>query len=487
MKRYAHRLSNYKLTTFNQGQFVPVRITEALMGDTFRHSTSAFLRVSPPAFPVMHPVHVYIKHFAVPVRLIWEDFSEWITGKNEDAVHPTIKFKAKDVTIGSLAQHLGVPIPHEGCDPEKEIEVSALPFRAYAFIFNEYIRDQDLQQPLVFSTASGLDTTTNTTLQNVCWEKDPFTLARPTPQQGDEVYLPLGDSAPVSRTSFGTWTAIHAMTGEPLAEGDTLSVGQNGVLRKAGTSTPAGFQPTGLTADLSQATATPITLVQEAFALQRMKQARNKYGERYEDYLRYLGIKPSDARLQKPEYLGGGKQTIQFSEVLGTSADALGALGGHGIAAMRSNAYQFFFEEHSLVCSFMFVRPKTMYSQGLDKLWLKRTKDDYWQKELENIGQDKIVNQQLMAFCDKPDGTFGYTDRYYEYKRACSTYSGEFASVYKDAHMGREFNDLPALNASFVSCNPTDRIYLDKTSDQIIVMVYHNLRARRMVSKKGAV
>ena len=191
MKRNKFSLSNYKLTSFNQGALVPVNCSEVLPGDSIQQSTSALVRVSPLLTPVMHPVHVRIHHWYVPFRLVWDDFESFITGGEDGldaSVFPTI---TNSWAQGSLADHLGLL-------PSVSQTVSALPFRAMALIWNEFYRDQDLQTALTIDTTSGADTTTNTTLQNVCWEKDYFTTARPWTQKGTEVTLPLGTEAPVT-------------------------------------------------------------------------------------------------------------------------------------------------------------------------------------------------------------------------------------------------------------------------------------------------
>ena len=184
----------------------------------------------------------------------------------------------------------------------------------------------------------------------------------------------------------------------------------------------------GLNVDMSAVSAVNIIALREAFAMQRYEEARARYGSRYTEYLRYLGVRSSDARLQRPEYLGGGKQTIQFSEVLQTAPGedpGVGSMYGHGIAAMRSNRYRRFIEEHGYVITMLSVKPKTIYTQGLQRTWNRRTKEDFFQKELQHIGQQEILNKELYAKNSQPDGVFGFQDRYDDYRRAESRVSGE--------------------------------------------------------------
>ena len=198
MKRSKFSLSNYKLLSMDMGELVPIGLTEVLPGDSIQHATNALVRAAPLLAPVMHPVHVNIHHWFVPHRLIWEDWEDFITGGPDGldaSEHPTITTPASTgFAVGSLADYLGVPtgVP--------DIEVSALPFRAYAAIFNEWYRDQDLVSELALDISSGADTTTSTALQVGMWEKDYFTSARPWEQKGPAITVPLGTEAPVARS-----------------------------------------------------------------------------------------------------------------------------------------------------------------------------------------------------------------------------------------------------------------------------------------------
>lgn len=467
MKRSKFSLSHYKLFSCDMGELVPCGLTEVLPGDTIQQSTSALVRVAPLLAPVMHPVHVRIHHWYVPHRLVWEDFEDFITGGPDgmdDAVFPTITF-ASGVAAGTLGDYLGIPTGING------IEVSAIPFRGYALIWNEWYRDQDLQTALVIDDTSGPDTTTATALQNIAWEKDYFTSARPWEQKGPSITIPLGTTAPVKAP-------------QNTAGGSTLA--------NSGANTQLWATGTGSTnllyTDLANASAVTVNLLREALALQRFEEARARFGSRYVEYLRYLGVRSSDARLQRPEYLGGGKQTIQFSEVLQTAEgdDPVGSLKGHGIGAMRSNRYRRFIEEHGYVFSFLSVKPRTMYAQGLSRHWNRRVKEDYWSKELQHIGQQEVLNKEVYAAHASPNGTFGYQDRYDEYRRTESSIAGEFRDSTLDFwHMARIFGSSPALNADFVKCVPTERNFAVPSQDVLYIMANHSIQARRLVAGSG--
>lgn len=496
MKRSKFSLSHTNLLSCDMGELVPIMCKEVLPGDTWQQSTSALVRVSPLLAPVMHPVNVRIHHWFVPYRLIWSDWENFITGGSDGlnaSVFPTITVNSgTGWAVGSLADYLGVPPLVD------DLPVSALPFRAYAKIWNEFYRDQDLETALTIDLTDGADSTTNTTLKNVCWEKDYFTSARPWTQKGTEVSLPLGTTAPIEGIAQDTYGFTEANT-TPVkilgADSDNrlyldASLTANSDFRFSTDSSQIGLQ-----ADLASATSATINDLREAFALQRYAEARARYGSRYTEYLRYLGVNSSDARLQRPEYLGGGKQVITFSEVLQTAPDTssgsgdavgVGDLKGHGMAAMRSNRYRRYFEEHGVVLSLLSVIPKTIYVNGLPREFSRATKEDFYQKELEHLGQQPILNKEVYWAHATPEGTFGYQDRYDEYRRAESKVCGEFrSSTLSHWHYGRIFTSDPALNSTFVSSVPTKRVNAVTSTDCLWIMANHSIQARRLLSQTG--
>jgi len=517
LKRSKHSLSNYKLLTCDMGKLVPIGVTEVLPGDTFRHSTSLLIRTVPLVAPVMHPVHVKVHHFFVPTRIIWEDFEKFITGgpDGEDAsVAPTIDIPVGNHTTtpgawsyGGLADYLGVPPTNV---ISTAIPISALPFRAYAMIFNEYYRDQDLVTPLALSKASGADVTTSVVLQNVAWEKDYFTTARPDPQKGPGVTVPVsGGTLPVGVNPDLDFPLTPDSEFPRFVRNDTgVDSTTAGVIQTVADATDPYVFKNDSADDPGVFYDPRNTLVANApdgefminvadlrrsMAIQRYEEARSMYGSRYTEYLKYLGIRSSDARLQRPEYLGGGKQTIQFSEVLQTTPAEVdeeitdvGTLRGHGIGAVRSNRYQRFFEEHGFVISLMSVRPRAIYGSALPKTFRRPTKFDYFQKELMHLGQQSIYAHEVaLAGTASMTAHWGYQDRYDDYRRVESTVAGQFRSGggLEYWHMARLFGGTPTLNASFVTMDPTDRIYAETTSHELQVMASHNIKARRIVPK----
>lgn len=494
MKRNKHSLSFTKLLSCDMGELVPCGLTEVLPGDSIQHSVSALIRCAPMLAPIMHPVEVRFHSWFVPHRLTWSSWENFITGGPDGlnaSTFPTITIGGgSGAAVGSLADYLGVPTG------VNNIVVSALPFRAYGLIWNEWYRDQDLQTSLVVSTADGADATTNTALQNCAWEKDYWTSSRPWEQKGASVAIPLTGTAPVKGIGVtGTLTGITS--GNSYRESTPLPnrnyafaspvAGTPGFGVELDSNTGASAKPLVYT-DLSNATAVTINALRQATALQRYQEARARYGSRYPEYLAYLGVRSSDARLARPEYLGGGRQTIQFSEVLqtGPGTDPVGDLKGHGIAAMRSNRYRRFFEEHGYLVTVVSVKPKTIYASGLIRHWNRRVKTDFWQKELEHIGQQAVLNKEVYAAHASPDATFGYQDRYDEYRRNESTIAGEFRSTTLDFwHMARIFGSTPALNSTFVSCVPTKRNFAVTTEDCLYIHAKHSMQARRLVAPVG--
>lgn len=502
-KRYKHGLSSYRIATGDMGELLPIGLTEVHPGDTFQQSSAVMLRVSPLLAPVMHPVRVKIEHYFVPHRLSFEDFEDFITGGEDGLAAPTWPTMAftggGQAAVGSLADYLGVPT---GVDAT----VSAVPIRGYIQIWNEHKRNTLLQTALALSKAAGADSTTSRVLQNANWQNDYYTKASPEPQLGPDVTISLGTTAPVAGDFQGpSVTAVNKIDYTTLGNANTPLVHEAAnpayvTIANTGAAGPGNignnigvdqldFDVTGqnVYADLSAVTGISIRQLRESTSLQRFLEAQMIHGSRYSELLARWGVRYSDARLQRPEYLGGGTQTIQFSEVLQTgvttdgSSAGVGNLKGHGIATAKSNRYRKTFEEHGYVYTLLTVLPETMYVQGIPRHMNRRVKTDFFQPEFVHVGQQEILNKEVYAAAASPDGIFGYGPRYEEYRRAVSSVHGEFRSSLDFWHYARLFASEPALNASFVNAVPTKRVNQVTSADVLWIFAHHSLQARRLV------
>lgn len=487
-RRHKHTLSNYQLLSCNMGKLVPVGLIETLPGDTFQISSSALIRVSPLAAPVMHPVDVRLHHFFVPHRLVWDGWEDFITGgpdgMNADTIPTRVVECASGANQGTIADYFGIPTDNTGAT---DVTISDLPFRGYNLIWNEWFRDQDLQTERSLSDATTAD---------IGWGKDYFTTARPWTQKGPEITLPLGTDAPIRyNTNFGAGGSAADDQYSVAVEGSSGGAfHHNATIGGADTVNPTGSKA-NMYADLSQAGQITVNDFRRGFALQRYEEARARYGSRYTEYLRYLGVRPSDARLQRPELLGSARARLNFSEVLQTAeatnaereSYGVGDLYGHGIAGLRSRPARRFIEEHGYIFSLLSVRPKGIYMNGVPRTFLRSTKEDFWQKELEFIGQQEVWKDEIWA--DGSNGgqgnVWGYQDRYREYRENFSSVHGEFRTLLNYWHMARDLPPTTTLNDDFVKCVPTTRIYNVQDNDVLWCMVNNHVVARRLVSRSA--
>ena len=503
-RRSTFGLSHYRLFSAKMGYIYPIACYEVLPGDTFRQSTSLFLRLAPLVTPVMHPVHVKIHSWYVPYRLLWEDWEDFRTRGPEgtDASEvPYITAPAGGFPVGSLADYLGIPTGIEG------LTVNAFAFRAYNYIFNENYRDERVQDELPWVMTGGADTATSTALAPSPWGRDYFTTASPTPQTGPEVTIPVtgsieGQIPVVPRESRISPTFL--MDGYSLGENGNIIVrnsNSNGdktlSVNVTATQDPnwqvhhLKWNDPGLVAQGGTSITTGSINIadwREAMAMQRFEETRSLWGARYNEFLMDMGIRPSDARLQLPEYLGGGRQTIQFSEVLQTAPggeDPVGALKGHGIGAMRTNRFRRFFEEDGIVLTFAMVRPIGVYMQGLHKMWSRRSFAEFYNYQFEHLSQQPVYTRELYAGVTDKDKVFGYQNIYDDYRSIPSQVSGEMRTVLNSWHMARDFSNEPVLNGDFMTSPPTNRIFAAQENDTLYCMAHHTIHSRRLLPRFG--
>lgn len=488
-KKSKFDLSHERKMSLQMGKLYPTLLQEVVPGDSFRGNSEILLRLAPMLAPVMHRVNVYMHYYFVPNRLVWDEWEDFITGGEDGQSQPPFpvitntELDASLIRKGSLADYMGLPI----AGPEDEIggeaiAFSALPFRAYQTIYNEYYRDQNLIPKVeTLKTSGELDfeeIENIMLLRTRAWEKDYFTSALPWAQRGGEAEIPLGTVEP----NYKTQTELTLPSGTPV-DGNLEVV--NGTLA---TITP-GQTINVENLDTMNVESTTINDLRKANKLQEWLEKSARGGARYiETILSHFGVRSRDARLQRPEYLGGGRQPVIISEVLQTSStDATspqGEMAGHGISVGSKNRFSGNFTEHGHIIGIMSVIPKTAYQQGMDRLWTKFDKFDHYWPSFANLGEQEVKNKELFvdwANVQNSEVTFGYQQRYAEYKYQSSKVAGDFREDLDFWAMTRIFSSQPELGQGFVEADPTKRIFAvtDGNIDELYCQIYHNISAIR--------
>ncbi len=489
-------LSHDRKMSLDMGDLVPIHVMECVPGDKIKMSTSQMLRFAPMVAPIMHRVNLYTHFFFVPNRILWDNWEDFITGGEDGtdaSVFPTFEIGSSE--NGSLFDYLGVP----SADFNPFLKLSALPAAAYQIIYNEYYRDQNLIAPVNYKVDDGGNNAIQfNTLRKRAWQHDYFTSALPWTQKGPEATIPLGDAAPVVYTDPVNKNLLPSLREQATGElADKSSIGAS-----AGFLFDSSTQGSGLLyidpnesleADLSAATASTINDLRRAFKLQEWLEKNARGGSRYiETILSHFGVKSSDARLQRPEFLGGGSSPVNISEVLQTtSTDAVtpqANMAGHGISVGASNSFSYYAEEHGYIIGIMSVLPKTAYQQGLPKHFSKFDKFDYFWPSFGHLGEQPILQQEIYADitgAGTNEDVFGYTPRYAEYKYLNSSVHGEFKTSLDFWHMGRIFENKPSLNQQFIEADPTDRIFAVLESEKLYAHVFHRISASRRMPYFG--
>lgn len=488
--------------TGKMGQLIPFVNFPVVPGDTFKVVADNMTRFQALLSPAYAKINTYTHFFFVPYRLIWDEWEDFIT-KGEDGTaapaYPQISLAAQ--SVGSLADHLGFPTG-------VAVTVSALPFRACALIYNEWYRNENLQNELALSTASGADTTTSTALFYRNWRPDYFTQNLPFQQRGPQVTVPLGSYAPVKtysndiapssptrlhwkRIDNNTGTGVHPLTVNWSS--DTVGYTSTDMGTSVTTADLHGVYPSNLGVDLSQATSASIADWRLAFQIQRLLEKNARGGARYVEWLMsHFGVRCSDARLQRPEYLGGGKSPCMISEVLQTSSSdntsPQGNMAGHAFSVQRSHSFTKSFNEYGIVIGFYSCMPRSMYYQGIPREWLKTTPYEHYLPVLAHLSEQGTFKGEVYA-----DGTsrdkevFGFNPRYEEYRHMYSTVSGQFKSTLDYWQFGRRWdnNNKPELNSQFITCNPTEAPFAVAGQDNLLVTTTTTIRALRPIPKYG--
>jgi len=473
-------------TTFDSGYLIPCLVDEALPGDTFNVNMTGFARLATPIHPIMDNMFMDTHYFAVPYRLVWDNWKKF-NGEQAnpsdsiDYTVPTMTSPVGGYANETLSDYFGIPTKVAG------LTHSSLWYRAYNLFYNEWFRDANLQDSVTVDTGDGPDTSTDYVKLRRGKRHDYFTSSLPWPQKGDSVDMPLSGTAPVSfdgteGSSGGAPTVYSTSTSnfrKMSADTSFVMVDNN-----------SGTEDDQLYADLSSATAATINQLRLAFQTQKLLERDARGGTRYIEIIKsHFGVSSPDARLQRPEYLGGASTPVNISPVAQTSStDATtpqGNLSAIGTSLVQGHGFTKSFTEHSLIIGLVSVRADLTYQQGLNRMFSRSTRYDFYWPALSHIGEQAVLNKEIYADATSADdNVFGYQERYAEYRYKPSTITGKFRS--NDAqtldawHLSQDFSTLPTLGSSFIEDNPpVDRVIAVSTEPQFIFDSYFNMKCAR--------
>ena len=459
-------------TTFDAGYLVPVYVDEMLPGDTFRLNMTAFARLATPIYPVMDNMYLDSFFFFVPNRLIWSNWQKFMGQQANPSdsisyVVPQQVSPAGGYAIGSLQDYMGLPTVGQVSNTGTVSHCAFWP-RAYNLIWNEWFRDENLQNSVTVDTGDGPDNVANYTLLRRGKRKDYFTSALPWPQKGTSVTLPLGTSAPIYRTNNAPATRAYNAGTNVVANPADLYIGTGGDLNNNASSQFYSLDPNGgLYADLSAATSATINQLRQSFQIQKLLERDARGGTRYTEIIRsHFGVISPDARLQRPEYIGGGSTPVNINPIAQTSgtnasgtSTPMGTLAAMGTALAHNHGFTYSSTEHGVIIGLVAVRADLTYQQGLARMWSRSTRYDFYFPAFATLGEQAVLNKEIYVRGDSnDDSVFGYQERWAEYRyypsRISSLFRSTAAGTIDGWHLAQKFTSLPTLNTSFIQDNP---------------------------------